>query len=128
MVVQFLITVGLQAVFGVGKYHLYAEIWEEAGAYTVFDIDTAFRTVMPTQEQYESYDLTGDLKAFTDVGDSSRIAMILQVDAGPYLKIEFNRRCTGGRQCSAEGELVQPGGPDGGQDPGRNGTGGGSKL
>ena len=70
-----------KVVFGVGKYHLIAEIWDEAGAYTTYDIDKAFKTEMPTQEQYESYDIQADLAAFTDVGDAARVAMILQADA-----------------------------------------------
>ena len=70
-----------KAVFGVGKYYLYAEIWDEAGAYSTYDIETEFRLRLPTQEQYEAYDLTGDLKKFTDVGDGGRVAMILQADA-----------------------------------------------
>ena len=85
-----------KAVFGVGKFHLFAgennqnqaelvcetnfvEIHEEAGAFTVADIDTAFTLVMPTQDQYESYDIRADIKKFKDIGDASRIAMILQV-------------------------------------------------
>ena len=48
-----------KAVFGVGKYHLFAEIWDEAGAFSIYDIDTSFRTVLPTQELYEAFDLTG---------------------------------------------------------------------
>ena len=84
-----------KAVFGVGRFHLFAgdtsnqtvpillrcvpEIHEEAGAFTVADIDTAFALVMPTQDQYESYDIRADIKKFKDIGDASRIAMILQV-------------------------------------------------
>ena len=78
-----------KAVFGVGKYHLLAEIWEEAGAYATYDIDKAFKTEMPTQEQYESYDLQADLKIFKDVGDASRTAMILQADASVRQKANW---------------------------------------
>ena len=67
-----------KAVFGVGKYYLYAEIWDEAGAYSIYDIDTSFQAILPTQEQYDAYDIAGELKAFKDVGDGSRVAMILQ--------------------------------------------------
>ena len=70
-----------KAVFGVGKFHLFAEIWDEAGAYANFDIDTSFTTLLPTQEQYEAYDIAADIKAFKDVGDAGRISMILQADA-----------------------------------------------
>ena len=45
------------------------------------DIDTAFTLIMPTQEQYEGYDIRSDIKKFKDIGDASRIAMILQADA-----------------------------------------------
>ena len=71
----------IKAVFGVGIFHLYAEIWEEAGAFTKYDIDPAFMTLLPTQDQYESYDLNADVKTFKDIGDANRIAMILQADA-----------------------------------------------
>lgn len=45
------------------------------------DIDQAFTLVMPTQDQYEAYDKAADIKKFKDIGDASRIAMILQADA-----------------------------------------------
>ena len=45
------------------------------------DIDTAFTLMMPTQEQYEGYDIRTDIKKFKDIGDASRIAMIVQADA-----------------------------------------------
>ena len=70
-----------KAVFGVGKYHLFAEIWDEAGAFANFDIDTSFTTILPTQEQYDSYDIKADIKSFKDIGDAGRIAMILQADS-----------------------------------------------
>ena len=38
-----------KAVLGVGKFHLFAEIHESAGAYTVADIDTSFIVQMPTR-------------------------------------------------------------------------------
>ena len=38
-----------KAVLGVGKFHLFAEIHESAGAYTVSDIDTSFIVQMPTR-------------------------------------------------------------------------------
>ena len=71
----------LKAVFGVGIFHLYAEVWEEAGAFTKYDIDQEFKTYIPTQEQYESFDLSVNVKKFKDIGDANRIAMILQADA-----------------------------------------------
>ena len=71
----------IKAVFGVGIYHLYAEIWEEAGAFTKHDIDPAFTTILPTQDQYESYDIAADVKKYKDTGNAARIAMILQADA-----------------------------------------------
>ena len=35
-----------KAVFGFGKFHLFAEIWDEAGAFATFDINTAFTTII----------------------------------------------------------------------------------
>ena len=71
----------IKAVLGVGIFHLYAEIWDEAGAFAIYNIDQEFTTILPTQEQYESYDINADIKEFKDVGDAPRIAMILQADA-----------------------------------------------
>ena len=71
----------IKAVFGVGIFHLYAEIWEEAGAFTIYDIDQTYTTILPTQDQYESFDIAADVKTFKDIGDAGRIAMILQADA-----------------------------------------------
>ena len=70
-----------KAVFGFGKFHLFAEIWDEAGAFATFDINTAFTTIMPVREQYESYDIAADVKKYKDIGDAGRISMILQADA-----------------------------------------------
>ena len=69
------------------------------------DIDTAFTLVMATQDQYESYDIRADIKKFKDIGDASRIAMILQVyfcydRSSPSLSL-------GGRIDKTEGVLVQ---------------------
>ena len=114
-----------KAVFGVGKFHLFAgtvrfshhshvietrvpEIHEEAGAFTVADIDTAFTLVMPTQDQYESYDIRADIKKFKDIGDASRIAMILQVISHLFKVIgSAISDFSGGRLNKAEGLLVQ---------------------
>ena len=71
----------LKAVFGVGIFHVYVEVWDEAGAFTKYDIDQAFTTIIPTQDQYEAYNLVADVKKYKDIGDASRIAMILQADA-----------------------------------------------
>ena len=70
-----------KAVFGFGKFHLFAEIWDEAGAFASSDINTAFTTIMPTREQYEAYDIAADIKKYKDTGDAGRISMILQADA-----------------------------------------------
>ena len=85
-----------------------AEIHEEAGAFTVADIDTAFTLVMPTQDQYESYDIRADIKKFKDIGDASRIAMILQVISHLFKVIgSAISDFSGGRLNKAEGLLVQ---------------------
>ena len=71
------------------------------------DIDTAFTLVMPTQDQYESYDIRADIKKFKDIGDASRIAMILQVYLF-LLRLIFNIFILiGGRIDKTEGVLVQ---------------------
>lgn len=31
------------------------QIWDEAGAFTISNIDDSFQTILPTQEQYEAY-------------------------------------------------------------------------
>ena len=68
-----------KAVFGVGRFHLFAEVHEEAGAYTLYDINTNFPVILPTREAYEAYDFEGEVKKYKDTGDSSRTAMLLQV-------------------------------------------------
>ena len=84
------------------------EIHEEAGAFTVADIDTAFTLVMPTQDQYESYDIRADIKKFKDIGDASRIAMILQVFSHLFKVIgSAISDFSGGRLNKAKGLLVQ---------------------
>ena len=84
------------------------EIHEEAGAFTVADIDTAFTLVMPTQDQYESYDIRADIKKFKDIGDASRIAMILQVFYHLFKVFgSIINVCSGGRLNKAKGLLVQ---------------------
>ena len=76
------------------------------------DIDTAFALVMPTQDQYESYDIRADIKKFKDIGDASRIAMILQVISHIFKVILavigfIISDCSGRRINKAEGILVQ---------------------
>jgi hypothetical protein len=84
-----------KVVFGVGQFQLKAEvcfmpslphvltldiqIWDEAGAFTIFTMETEFQTILPTQEQYEAYEKQADIQKYKDIGDASRIAMILQV-------------------------------------------------
>jgi len=70
-----------KVVFGVGKFHLFAEIWDEAGAFATYDIDTSFATILPTRDQYEAYDIEANIKGFSDIGDAGRISMILQAIA-----------------------------------------------
>ena len=60
-------------VFPVGEFHLFAEIHEEAEAFTVFDIDTLFSTIMTTQAEYETIDLD---KLVADSGDSSQASQL----------------------------------------------------
>jgi hypothetical protein len=95
----------------------YAEIHEEAGAFTVSDIDTAFMLVMPTQDQYESYDIRADIKKFKDIGDASRIAMMLQADASIRQKASwFSLEDLAGdksRQAPGSYSLLGPQGPNG---------------
>ena len=68
-----------KAVFGYGKFYLTAEIWDEAGAYTVYVIDPAFPTILPTRDAYEAFPFDAELKTYQDKKDTSRMAMLLQV-------------------------------------------------
>ena len=85
-----------KAVFGVGRFHLVAEIHEEAGAYTNFDIDTNFVTVLPLREAYEAYGFDAEVKKYKDTGDSARTAMLLQVQYSfhNYQKFSACTYCT----------------------------------
>ena len=96
---------------------------------------------MPTQDQYESYDkqvreqkldilssilLQADIQKFKDIGDASRIAMILQV-----IKHQRQKDQTlnpGRRKCAKSGQLVQSGGLGRRQDEGRDERSGGRGL
>ena len=97
---------------------------------------------MPTQDQYESYDkqvreqnlkgilsnnsLQADIQKFKDIGDASRIAMILQV-----IKHQRQKDQTlnpGRRKCAKSGQLVQSGRLGRRQDEGRDERSGGRGL
>lgn len=60
-------------VFPVGEFHLFAEIHEEAQAFTVFDIDTRFSTIMPTQAEYETIDVDKLVKDSRDTSTASQL-------------------------------------------------------
>ena len=51
-------TNGATVVFPVGVFRLYAEIHEEAEAYTTFEIEPSFLGYLPTQQEYEAYSMT----------------------------------------------------------------------
>ena len=96
---------------------------------------------MPTQDQYESYDkqvreqkldilssilLQADIQKFKDIGDASRIAMILQVIKHPRQKDQTLN--PGRRKCAKSGQLVQSGRLGRRQDEGRDERSGGRGL
>lgn len=68
-----------KAVFGVGKVTLLAEIHDEAGAFAVYTIDPAFKTILPTKDAYFAFNFSAEVKKYSDTGDTSRTAMLLQV-------------------------------------------------
>lgn len=69
-----------EVVFPAGKFHLFAEIHEEAEAFTVFDIDVKFNIYLPDQEEYEAFNLDEQLALYTSTGDQARVSQILQAD------------------------------------------------
>lgn len=76
-----------KAVFGVGKFYLIAEIWDDAGAFATYVIDPAFPTILPTRAAYEAFPYDEEVKKYKDTGDTSRTAMLLQV-----FKLTFSKK------------------------------------
>lgn len=70
-----------KVVLPLGTFELMAEIHEEAGAYTKFQINPRFPTYLPDEADYKAVDLTAMLKRFAEVGDQARVSQILQADA-----------------------------------------------
>ncbi len=66
-----------KVVLPLGEFHLFAEIHEEAEAFTIFDIEVKFPTYLPTQEEYEAYNITQKL---ANTRDEARIAQMLTAD------------------------------------------------
>jgi hypothetical protein len=48
-----------------------------------------FQTILPTEAQYETYNLTADIGKFTATGDTNRVSMILAADASIRLLASF---------------------------------------
>ena len=69
-----------KVVLPVGEFRLYAEIHEEAEAFTVFDIKSAFSTILPTQDEYESMDVKKVMDSYSITGDQARVSQMLLAD------------------------------------------------
>ena len=65
-------------VFPVGEFRLFAEIHEEAHAYTTYDIDPFFTGYLPEQYDYEALDINAEVQLHK--ADQSRVAQILLAD------------------------------------------------
>ena len=70
-----------KVIFPVGEFKLYAEIHEEAGAFSTYIIDPKFSTVLPDETDYANTDIKALLKQYNDIGDQARVSQILLADA-----------------------------------------------
>ena len=97
---------------------LFLEIHESAGAYTRAVVTKDFNSYVPTEEEYGAYDLDADLEYFRTVGDSARVAQLLDADASirqvacyfdPPCKLELDLSLDAQAQIAnfSEIELVQ---------------------
>ena len=83
-----------KVIFPVGEFRLYAEIHEEAGAFSFYEIDPKFSTVLPDEADYAQLDIKTLLKEYNDIGDQARVSQILLADASIRAKAcWFNATC-----------------------------------
>ena len=70
-----------KVVFPVGIFRLMAEIYDETGAYTTFEIAKVFSATVPEREVYFAYDLSQWLEHYSDMGDQNRVNQMLHADS-----------------------------------------------
>ena len=83
-----------KVIFPVGEFKLYAEIHEEAGAYSPFVINPKFSTVLPDEDDYNVANVDKLIKQYSEIGDQARVSQLLQADASIRAKAcWFNVPC-----------------------------------
>ena len=96
-----------KVIFPVGEFKLYAEIHEEAGAYSPFIINPKFSTVLPDEDDYNAANVDELLKQYSEIGDQARISQLLQADASIRAKAcWFNVTCALGEKANVDPELM----------------------
>ncbi len=77
-----------------GQFHLYAKIYEEAGAYAMYDINVQFPTIMPEEYQYYDYDVLSKVRHHQSMGNQQRTQQILTAQASIIREAcYFNMTC-----------------------------------
>jgi hypothetical protein len=68
-----------KVIFGVGNFHLFVEIYEEAGAFAEYIIDNRFQVLIPDESDMPPIDAM--LEQYSKAGNQARVSQIIQAAA-----------------------------------------------
>lgn len=68
------------ALFPVGRYKIYAEIHEEAGAFAKYVIKEKFDVLIPDKAEYDAFDVAVKILAAQTDGNKNLVTQMLTAD------------------------------------------------
>ena len=72
--------------FPYGNFRVMAEIFDEAGAYSTYEIADLVTFVLPDEDDYYSFDVANSLSLASAAGDQFSISQILAADVNIHFK------------------------------------------
>lgn len=67
-------------VLPVGTYDIKAKIHESAGTYAEANAAVDFKAYIPIEKEYWNFDLEGEMKYHSEVGDGDRVSQMMIAD------------------------------------------------
>ena len=71
----------IQVVLPLGSYVVYAEIFDEAGAFATFIIKKNMNLLLPDKVEFDAFDIAEQIEIAKFNGDKVRLSQILMADA-----------------------------------------------
>ena len=79
----------IQVVLPLGSYVVYAEIFDEAGAFATFIIKKNMNLLLPDKVEFDDFDIAEQIEIAKFNGDKVRLSQILMADVLILLKKIF---------------------------------------